>query len=96
MPKPESILEKKKINYKILAFSAKTRVKINGQKVKQILGCCSRAEKAVEHEGDDDINSIQHPLNSPKMSGKEIGGSGDQKENQDHPDHSTVKISYNT
>ena len=42
-----------------------------------------------------DTNYSWYARNGPKGLEKETGGIGDQKKNQDHPDHSTNKIGGN-
>ena len=39
--------------------------------------------------------TVPHESNDYK-SGKETGGTGDQRKDRDHPDHSTVEINQNT
>ncbi len=48
-----------------------------------------------EHEGDSHTNCSWYPWNNPQMPKKEIGGTEDQRENQDYPDNRTVRISLN-
>ena len=47
----------------------------------------------MEHVGCGDINCCWILWNSPERPGEETGGARDQRMNQDHPDHCTVKIS---
>ena len=56
-----------------------------------MIGFCSRAKEAAEC--DDDIHGIWRLWNSHQKPGKETGGTGDQKNNWDHVDHSTSKTS---
>ena len=73
------------------------RAKIKeSKKARQIPGYCLRAEKSKEHEDNGDTDCNLGPWNDHQRSGKEIGGTGIQWKNRDHPDHSTVKISEYT
>ena len=60
-------------------------------KDRQISGFCQRAEKAVEHEGDNDTDCSCCPWNGPKSSGKETEKTGDQRKSR----NSIVKIGQN-
>ena len=59
------------------------------RKVVQIPGSCRRPVKTAEHETDDDTN------NNCSLA-KKTGLTGDQRKNLSHPEHSTVKMNWNT
>ena len=62
-------------------------------KTRPISEPCQWAGKAMEYEGNCDINYNWCPWNSPQELGKEIGWTGGSKKNWNHPDYSTIKIS---
>ena len=66
------------------------------KKDRQILESCQQTGKAVEHEDNSDTSCSWSPLNCSQRPRKETRGSGDQRKNQDNPDHSTVKINKST
>ena len=49
-------------------------------------------QKSLEYEGDGDINCKMRTWNGPQSIGKKSGGTGNQRKNRDHADHSSVKI----
>ena len=56
------------------------------------LDLAKEAEKSIRHENDVDINCSWSPWYSHQRHGKKTVESGDQRKNQDHPDHSNFKI----
>ena len=67
------LINKKKRIYPV-DFDVPVDQRLKTKKVKdgQILGSCQRAEKAVEHGGDGDINNSWHTRNSPQGLGKKM------------------------
>ena len=59
---------------------------------KKNIGSCQKDEKTVEHEGNSDTNYSWCTWNSPQGLEKQTRGTGNQSKNQDHSDHSSVKI----
>ena len=51
-----------------------------------------RTEMGAETEGDSGISSSLNPWNGLQKFRKETGGTGDQRKNWDHADHSALKI----
>ena len=79
----------------ILLFQQIYRENENERKRKheQILGSCLRAEEPKEHENGSVTNCGWCLWISLQRHGKEIWTAGAQKNTEDHPDHSTVKMS---
>ena len=56
----------------------------------------AREQKTVKHEGSSDINCNWCVWNGHQRLGKKTGGTGNQRKNRDHLDHSSIKINSNT
>ena len=81
------------------AAEAKHRVKMEKKKNwkdRRGLEYCQRTEKVVEHEPDGDTNCSKCTWNGLQKPGKKNGGTGDQKNNRDYPDHITLEINKNS
>ena len=79
-PEDQTLINKKKKNMLSSEFCCSSRPKSKNKSKwldRQILGSCLRAEKAVEHESDNDTNCRWCSWNSPQRPGKETGGTGD-------------------
>ena len=63
------------------------------QKIDKYFGHTRELKNAVENETDGDINCRYCPWNGPQESKKETGETEDQRKNQNHPHHSTLKLS---
>ena len=66
------------------------------RKIEKYLGLSRELEKAVEHEGDSNINSGWCNWNGPQMLSDEPGGTGNERKDQCHPDHFNVKRTEDT
>ena len=68
------------------------RVETKKREDKKITESSQRADKVVEHEGDDNTDGRWSTWNNSQIPEKEVGGTGYERNNRDHPDHSTEKI----
>ena len=68
-------------------------MKIKKWKDEQIPGACQKAEKVEEHEAVGNTNCSWCPSNGLQRPWEKFSGTGDQRQNWDHPSHSSVKIS---
>ena len=87
-----------KMNFSSCGFAvpADHRVK-KSEKIVKYLDLARELKKVVTHEGDGDTNcSWCNWTIPPKVWKRDWGGGeiGDQRKNQDHPKHSTIKISF--
>ena len=64
--------------------------------MEQILRCCQRTKKSMEHEGDGDISCNWCTWNDPQRLCKKTREVGNQRTSGNHPNYSIVKISHNT
>ena len=65
-------------------------MKIKGSEKIEILGPCQSTKKAVEREGGDDTSCSWCAWNGPQRIGEKAVGTGNQRKNQDHPDHKII------
>ena len=65
------------------------------EKIVKYLDLARELKKPEEHEGDGETYDSWSPWNSLQRPGKKTAGTEDQRQNRDHPDHSTVKICKN-
>ena len=88
------LINKRKRTYRQFCCSGRSQSENERKgKDRQIIGPCQRIEKPVEHEGNNDTNCHRSTWNGLQRLGKKTGGIGNQRKNQDHLDHSIVKIS---
>ena len=88
------LINKKRTDYHVdFAIPVDYCMKIKeSEKDCQVLGSCQRTKRAVEYESDGYINCSWYTWNSPKRLEKMTWGIGNQRKNQNHPDHGIVKI----
>ena len=80
------------INKKRICYLVDFTIPAESEKINKYLNL-DRTEKIMEYEVDNDTNYNESFWNSHQNPGKETEGTGNQRKNQDHPDHSAVKIS---
>ena len=77
-----------------LAIPADHKLKIKeNEKKRQILRSCERTKK---HEGDSDTSCNWCTWNDPQRLSKRVGGVGNQRKSQNHPNYSIVEVSQDT
>ena len=80
-----------------MTVAADCRVKIKeSEKINKYLDLAREFFFLMEYEGDSDTNCGWCTWNSPLWLGKNIVITGNQRNNQENPDHSIIKIDLNT
>ena len=76
--------------------SRRTKEDKRKRKYRQVLRCCRRTEKSMEHEGDHDTNCNWRTRNDIQRLFKKVGRVENRRTSRDHPSYHIVKIDQKT